>query len=642
MIARWSRGLLPGLSIAFTGLLAAAPLAMAQHTGGPTSVPPPPPGSSTLRVEVVHPDGPDRVADLKVDLYALDPNGQPGFATGQTDAQGRFSFSSISGNPAIVYLVGVRYREIPFGERMTFPRGPGGSDGSANPPGAVEGSTADLRIEVSDPTDQLGPLTILELRARLDWMGDRIVVREIVKLENPTKKVVLMPERDSARAVTIRPLPADAQDFALGPTSAGDGAGIVDGAVLFWGPLYPGEQSVEYQYSLPVDGLAATFPVSMRQAIERVVVVAGTQGLGASGERLIASSDVSGDVGQRLQTWARAGLPAGTSLEIALTLPETRRDPSLVKMPRADLWLEVDDALISGRVDLNLEVEPGPPVAGSPEAPLFHVSIPKGATLNGVAPEAEALGLVPTADGGFDVIGPLSPGKTNLGYAYRIPTASGGTNLDLRWPLEVSTLNVLIADTGLELGSSRLHRRRPFRSGTRNYLHREAYNVSPTEVVDLRLAPLVDSGLPRSATLGLTLVAAAGGVFFLVAPLRRSATRETEDRDAALPVQLERESVYVTIQDLDHDFETGKVERDDYESMRAALRAQAIELLRQEKALGAQAAADPVAQAPSRESGGPSVATGAFCPRCGQAVTPTWKFCSHCGADLNPASEQAG
>jgi len=621
-------------------LLLSAGVTAAQHDGAANSAPPPPAGDGTLRVQVKHKEASARSGGLDVALYALDPSGQPGFASGQTDSEGRSAFEGISNDPAIIYLVGVRYREIPFGERITF---------------AQDATTATVQIEISDPTDQVGDVAVEELRTRIDWMGDRIVVREILKLRNGGNEVVLLPVDDPARAITRRPLDPEASDFTAGPTSIGDGVGLANGAVRFWGPLYPGEQSIEYQYSLPTATLDSRLTVTMREAIERVVIVAGTRGLGISGEGLIASSDVSGDRGQRLSAWARSGLAAGTPLEVALALPETRKDASLIEAPRTDIWLEIDDAQLTARVDLSLRVEPGTPVAGSPSDPLFHVSIPSGATLNGVAPETEGLGLVPTEDGGFDVVGPIGPGESSLSYSYRMPAGAEGASLDLRFPREVSTLNVLIADTEVKVESTRLHRRRPFRSGTRNYLHREAYNVSETEVVDITLTPIVKTVIPRNVTMALTIVAAAAGIFFLVAPLRRTSRTPLTDEDKATPTRLERENVYVAIQDLDHDFETGKLEREDHETMRAGLRARAIELLREERNLAAtqtqhQSAAPPQPAVAGTDAGdgpearGTTASTTRFCPHCGQAIDPHWKFCSHCGGDLrpNPAPPPSG
>lgn len=638
-LAAWGLGILLALCVSGS--------ALAQHDAAPSAAPPPPRGDGSLTVEVRHAQDPTEAKGLAVALYALSPQG-PGFASGETDADGRFTFTGISSAPEIVYLVGVRYRDVPFGERTTFSTGT---------------DTARVEIEIAEPTDQVAGVTVEELRAQIDWMGDRILVREEVRIRNAGERVISLPEESRGRAILVRRLGPDAQDFSPGASSIGEGLDLEDGVMRFRGPLYPGEQRIEYRYTLPVEDRRVAVPIEMREQIGRVVVVAGTSGIGVEGPELVESSPVSSDSGPSLASWARSGLGADERLAVVLTLPETRRDPGLISIPRSDMWLEMDDTRLTATVDLRLQVEPGAPVAGTPEAPLFHVALPKGATLSGVDPSAEGLGLVPTEDGGFDVIGPIGPGETSLGYgyqiAYRTPQRPEGIELGLRFPLEVATLNVLIADTGIALESDRLHRRRPFRSGTRNFLHREAFNVSPDEVVGLELEPLQEAGVPRSASIALTIAAVAIGGLFLIGPLRGAPRREDEVESEAAPFRAEREAIYTAIADLDHDFETGKLEPEDYQPMREDLREQAIELLRAEReaATRVEAPASTGDSASSEQTSMPSAvsadehairdlsgppATGAFCPQCGARVQLQWRFCSHCGGELNPQQESAG
>ncbi len=497
---------------------------------------------------------------------------------------------------------------------------------------------ASVEVQVSMPTDRLDGVRVEELRVRVDWMGDRLLVREIVRIVNPGGRVIQLPAERAAtaRAIVTRPLAAGARDFELGSSSLGDGLAFADGVVRYFGPLYPGDQGIEFQYSLPIAkaGAPVRVPVELGQASARLVAVAGTAGMTISGPGLVASSAVRSDSGQTLSAWARSGLRAGESSLLEITLPETRLDPQLVSIPRADVWLDLDDTRLTATADLQLEVAKGPPVAGTPERPLVSVTLPEGASLTGVAPEAEALGLIPR-DHGFDVVGPIGEGVTSLGYAYRLDARPEGVSLDLRFSRPVSTLNVLVADTGLALESSRLHRLRPFRSGTRNYLHREAFNVTPEEAVDLRLAPLRARGLPREAGLAFAFAAIAGSAAFLVAPLmRRSrglAPMTTSDVDRAR-LRAEREATYAAIADVDHDFETGKLEGDDYTALRASLRERAIELLRAEQTGATTAAAPAVATGP-----GPAAPNARFCPSCGAAAAQEWRFCTACGAALPEA-----
>jgi hypothetical protein len=610
---------LRNLVVAF--VLLAGTQAAAQHAGDPGSAPPPPAGDGTLTVQVVHKDDPSKVEGVAIALYALAPNGSPGFAGGKTDAEGVYTFSGISTDPSIVYLLGARYAEIPFGERVNF---------------EADQKQAFVRVEVSEPTDEVSGVGIEELRLRIDWMGDRVLVREILRLTSTGDRVIRLPDDASDRAIAVRKLGSAAESFSTGGRSVSDGLRFENGRVEFRGPLYPGDQRVEYQYSLPIpsEGKPLRIPVELADRAGRIVVVAGTSGLGVRGPQLIASSDVT-DLGQTLKAWARAGLAANEVFLLDIDLPESRFDASALSVPRTDVWIEVDDTRLSASVDIQIKVEPGAPVAGTLDEPLLRVSLPPGSTLQGVAPEAEALGLVPQEDGGFDVIGPIGAGTTSLGYSYRLLVKPEGVKLDMRFPAPVETLNVLVADTGLALESSRLHRRRPFRSGTRNYLHRESYNVGANETVDLSLVPIGAEGIPRSASIGLTIAAAIAGALFLFAPLRTIGRNVSEDDSGDQRIAIEREAVYTAIHDLDHDFETGKLDEGDYNEMRAGLRHKAIELLRSADR-AAKAPSEAVASASAADASQPQ--TGSFCPNCGGAVLAAWRFCSHCGGGLNPTS----
>jgi len=435
-----------------------ATTAYAQHTGDLGQAPPPPPGPGSLTVQLVgdaNPDtNPDALVGISIALYALGPDGTPGLANGETDATGAFTFTGISNDPAIVYLVGARYADIPFGERIAFDAG---------------ATTARIEIPVSQPTDVISGVSLSEVRTRVDWMGDRIIVTEILRLESTGDRVIQVPASDAGPSILERTLPANAKDFNAGPTSIGDELAEIDGRVRFFGPLYPGEQRIEYQFSVPVDRKtdAVRFPITLREAAGRVIIVAGTNGIDVSGRGLVPSRELASDTGETLASWARPGLRAGESLEVGLVLPESRFDPTALTIPRTDVWVDLDDTRLDANVDLQFEVAPGAPISGTTAAPLLHITVPDGAELQGVAPEAESMGLIPTEDGGFDVIGPIGPGEHSLAYSYRIASRPDGVALNMRFPREVETLNVLIADTGLALDSDRLHRRRPFRNRTK-------------------------------------------------------------------------------------------------------------------------------------------------------------------------------
>jgi hypothetical protein len=299
---------------------------------------------------------------------------------------------------------------------------------------------------------------------------------------------------------------------------------------------------------------------------------------------------------------------------------------------RTDAWLELDATSLSVTLEHQLTVDDGPPLAGTLEDPLLQLRLPTGAELTGVSDLAQPLGLR-AADGGLALLGPIGPGEHQVAYSYRVPVHDQAAEVELSMSKALPVLNVLVADTGVAIESDRLHRRRPFRSGTRIYLHREAYRLAPNESVSFRVTPLRQRAIPRRASLFLILAAAGFAAWFLIGPTLRAGDFEADVADTS-PLTRERETVTQSILDLDNDFETGKVSADDHARMRAELRARALELLRQERETPARAAERTTARATEPEQ--------RFCTSCGVRVDPAWQFCAGCGAKIHVGAESAG
>ena len=141
---------------------------------------------------------------------------------------------------------------------------------------------------------------------------------------------------------------------------------------------------------------------------------------------------------------------------------------------------------------------------------------------------------------------------------------------------------------------------------------REAFHIQPDEQISIRFEELDQRGPERFAGLAFLLGSSAFVLLFVVGPLRGS--REEAGLgpvDRSGPAH-ERDLVYATIRDLEHDFETGKVAEQDYQRSRSELHAHAVELMRQEK-----------------QSSQPT------CPACGEPAEQDRRFCSGCGRDLS-------
>jgi NADH pyrophosphatase NudC (nudix superfamily) len=114
----------------------------------------------------------------------------------------------------------------------------------------------------------------------------------------------------------------------------------------------------------------------------------------------------------------------------------------------------------------------------------------------------------------------------------------------------------------------------------------------------------------------------------------------------------ERERLLSALQELDFDYNLGKIPAEDYPPQRAGLTHEAAEAMRRldelspaetEKAYQAPAPPEPVVVEPPDEALELAIAAHrrsrlekaiGFCPRCGKPVKKSDKFCSRCGMPI--------
>jgi hypothetical protein len=616
--SRARRGALRALLTAL--LLLAASAAPAQQVTPPA--PPLPQGDGTVRGRVLHPDGNEKVKAIPVVLYGLSRDGQPGVANTTTDAGGAFAFEGIANGPDIVYLVGARFAGIPFfGPRVAFEAG---------------SSELQVEIEVSDPTSAVGAVSVDEVIVQLEWSGGQLAVQETHRLRNDSASVVLVPDaqRGASPAPFSAQLPGGATAFEPMTGGFDDAFDENAGQLRYWGPIYPGGQDLRFAYRLaPSEGEGEVhFALQLSSGAASVSVLAPSDGLEFEiepGTRLGPQATIEIE-GRSFVVARGADLPAGSRIALRATLPESRDDPSALSLGRTDLWVELDDTQLVVNHEIQLRVDGLSPLASRAQGPpLLRIPLPEGAETAELSAETRAFGAS-VANGALELRGPIPAGESTVRARYRLPATASGAQLTFRAAAKLPTLNVFVADTGVIIRSKRLHRRRPFPSGTRTYLHREAYQLEAGEEIEVELQRLERASLGPGVSAGLTLAAMFGASLFVIGPLRRR--QEAREVETENPLQLQRDAVYQDIRDIDHDFETGKLSEEDHAEMRAELRGRAIELLRRERASAATAAEPGTADAPDTAAEAPR--PGSFCPGCGARADADWSFCSACGRNL--------
>ena len=143
----------------------------------------------------------------------------------------------------------------------------------------------------------------------------------------------------------------------------------------------------------------------------------------------------------------------------------------------------------------------------------------------------------------------------------------------------------------------------------------------------------------------IMILIAAGLVIFIGEPLVRqqpTALSHTVQAQEVEQLSLHKETLYTAIRDLDFDYQTGKVDQQDYTTLRHQLEDEAIQALRDLDAVDPLAALDDelerqIAALRQPFPGETVEAISAECSRCGAKLQGDEYFCATCGLALKTA-----
>ena len=555
-----------------------------------------PAGAARVEGRLLHAERPEAVADVEVLLYALSADGGAGLRSTRSDSDGRFRFEGISNDPDVVYLVGARAGDVPFGKRFRFETG---------------STEQDLVLEFSDPVSDTAEASAGAAVVRLERGCTHLRVEHSHVVVNAGERVIFVPEAERGEAEPLLEIeiPAEAEGFeSLLGTSGLERDG---NRVRFWGPLYTGEQEIAFGYG---------------QALERKTLALGLP-RGAPSLELLASGaelavEAPGleavDAGDGLLRLRAEDLPPGTRVD--LRAEAAPREASPLRATRAEVWLELDDAVLD--VSERLEVVAPAALEGG-GAPLLCLPLPPRARALRFSDATLAAGLRRDPSGDLALHGPLPEGATQVALSYRLPAGPAGARFETAFDRAVPQLSILVADTGVAAETDRLHRRRPVRAEDRIYLHWEAFAVEAGEKIALGLRPLRARGAGGGWTAtGFALLAGLASLGFLLTPLRDGTPEEAGERSD--PTEPERLALARALDDLEEDLETGKLDAEDHAALRS-------ELVARGEALEAAAARAEAESEPPADAGD---AGDRFCAQCGAGRRAGDRFCSHCGAAL--------
>lgn len=566
-----------------------------------------PRGVGVLTGEIVHQQGASG-AGVEVLLYALPSSGAPGIRRATSDANRVFRFEGISEDPQTVYLVGARYRDIPFpGARVQFR------------PGQTE---QHVKVRIGELSEDASALQIAELEMLVEWRGGDVVVTETYRVENGGEQVAHIGEarREAGAVLFTVALPERAKD--LGSPFGLPLEGVArDGDTLrFFGPIYPSawggpfseRQEISLRYRLPSPETTFALEKPLPTGVGRVVV------RGGAGFEDVDVSGATAEEIEGLQSWVLAGAALERGLSLRARFPEAQSDPSALTRRETRVFLELDGAALSVREEHFFHVGGNAPLLAPGEGALLALAIPRGARDLRFSPEASGWGLE-SDDGALRLRGPLPTGEQQFDVAYQLPRSARAVAYHFESEPAVPLLSVFVADTGLLIETERLHRRRPVQAGTRTYAHWEGFQIEANDRVRLVLRPLAGrDAAPRALISGTGAVFAALAALFLLAPFGKE--REALRHESADPLRIEREALYAALRDLDHDHETGKVSDRDFASLRADLRGRVAAVFEREDA-GTTPDSVTLPDYP-------------LCAACGAMPGPEDRFCAQCGARL--------
>ena len=257
-------------------------------------------------------------------------------------------------------------------------------------------------------------------------------------------------------------------------------------------------------------------------------------------------------------------------LALELDVPAARSDPAAVSLAEVRILGELDPVTFIAREEHVIEVAGDSPVLAEGDAPLLaHPDARRrfGSPLRSAGERHAPRGA--SRRRGPRRARPLAPGETVIEVRYRMPVGEGPFSFARRFAARVPLLSVYLADTGnLRVESERLHRRRPAQTPDRSYIHLEAFELAPGEEAKLAVFTLpARRAFPRAASLAFVALATALAALALAAPLRGRGAAPPEVPEVESAAHIEREALELALGDLEHDFETGKLDAGDYERM---------------------------------------------------------------------------
>ena len=264
------------------------------------------------------------VVGLAVTLHMQGADTYDSMAT-TTDKDGRFIFSGIMYDPALVYGVSVRYQDTLYGTEVNL----------------ANGTPSAVTIEVYDAVYEQDVIRVGSaslLFADADRLTQTVSALEIVKVINDSD-YTFVPGSGGPMSLLRFGLPPGAEGLQVDTRLLGADVVQVDRGFAVIGSVPPGEHDIMFTYVFPYDGAETTFTKSFPFGADNLRVLSPDEVLTLASEDIGAPEPIN--IGERpYQLIETSNIERGARINVKIS-----------DLPRATLSDRVQGALTTARYE---------------------------------------------------------------------------------------------------------------------------------------------------------------------------------------------------------------------------------------------------------------------------------------------------